>query len=47
VKTMTWRELGGPCEAAHQGETADDIIRMQDRRLVSPRERDFAAFPES
>ncbi len=30
---MTCRQLGGPCDAAHQGETADDVIKAQDRHL--------------
>ena len=26
MKTMTCRQLGGPCDLAHRGETADDVI---------------------
>lgn len=33
MKTMTCRELGGPCELAHRGETADDVINAQDQHL--------------
>ncbi|CAM3187291.1 hypothetical protein NODU109028_02365 [Nocardioides dubius] len=33
MKTMTCRQLGGPCDLAHQGETADDVINAQDRHL--------------
>ena len=33
MKTMTCRQLGGPCEAAHRGETADEVIKAQDRHL--------------
>jgi hypothetical protein len=33
MKTMTCRELGGPCDVAHHGATADDVIRAQDRHL--------------
>lgn len=33
MKTMTCRELGGPCDEAHQGESADDVIKAQDRHL--------------
>lgn len=33
MKTMTCRQLGGPCEQAHQGETADDVIVAQDQHL--------------
>lgn len=30
---MTCRQLGGPCDHSHQGETADDIINAQDQHL--------------
>jgi hypothetical protein len=33
VKTMTCRQLGGPCDLVHRGETADDVIKAQDRHL--------------
>jgi hypothetical protein len=33
MKTMTCRQLGGPCDLGHQGETADDVIKAQDRHL--------------
>ncbi len=33
MKTMTCRDLGGPCELAHHGERADDVINAQDRHL--------------
>jgi len=33
MKTMTCKQLGGPCDAAHRGETADDVIKAQDRHL--------------
>lgn len=33
MKTMTCRQLGGPCELAHRGETADDVINAQDKHL--------------
>ncbi len=33
MKTMTCNQLGGPCELALQGDTADDIIKAQDRHL--------------
>ena len=33
MKTMTCRQLGGPCHAAHQGASADDVIKAQDRHL--------------
>lgn len=33
MKTMTCQQLGGPCDLAHQGESADDVINAQDRHL--------------
>ncbi len=33
MKTMTCRQLGGPCGVAHHGETADDVIKAQDAHL--------------
>lgn len=33
MKTMTCQDLGGPCDLAHRGETADDVIKAQDRHL--------------
>ena len=33
MKTMTCRQLGGPCDAQHRGEKADDVIKAQDAHL--------------
>jgi len=33
MKTMTCRQLGGPCDLAHHGQTADDVIKAQDQHL--------------
>ena len=33
MKTMTCRQLGGPCDLQLRGETADDVIKAQDRHL--------------
>jgi hypothetical protein len=33
MKTMTCRQLGGPCDHAHRGESADDVINAQDQHL--------------
>jgi hypothetical protein len=30
---MTCKQLGGPCELAHHGESADEVIKAQDRHL--------------
>lgn len=33
MKTMTCKDLGGPCDLAHRGSTADEIIKAQDKHL--------------
>jgi len=33
MKTMTCKELGGPCDERFQGDTADAVIKAQDRHL--------------
>lgn len=33
MKTMTCKDLGGPCETAHRGATADEVIKAQDKHL--------------
>ena len=33
MKTMTCKQLGGPCDHAHHGESADDVINAQDQHL--------------
>ena len=33
MKTMTCKQLGGPCEAELRGNTADEVIKAQDRHL--------------
>ncbi len=33
MKTMTCRELGGPCDLELRGDSADDVIKGQDRHL--------------
>ena len=30
---MTYRELGGACDLAHHGQSADDVIKAQDKHL--------------
>jgi hypothetical protein len=30
---MTCHQLGGPCDHAHQGASADDVINAQDQHL--------------
>jgi hypothetical protein len=46
MKTMTCQQLGGPCDHAHHGETADDVIKAQDQHLKDmEREGDAAHQP--
>ena len=33
MKTMTCRQMGGPCDVAFQGDTADEVIKAQDKHL--------------
>ena len=33
MKTMTCKQLGGPCDHEHHGDTADDVINAQDQHL--------------
>jgi len=33
MKTMTCKQLGGPCDLAFQGKSADDVIKAQDAHL--------------
>lgn len=33
MKTMTCRQMGGPCDASFRGDKADDVIKAQDQHL--------------
>ena len=33
MKTMTCTQLGGPCDLALRGQSADEVIKLQDRHL--------------
>ncbi len=33
MKTMTCKQLGGPCDLELTGDTADDVINAQDQHL--------------
>lgn len=33
MKTMTCKDLGGPCDFAHQASSADQIIKAQDKHV--------------
>jgi hypothetical protein len=33
MKTMTCKDMGGPCDTAFQGAKADEVIKLQDSHL--------------
>ena len=33
MKTMTCKDLGGPCDLRHSGQDANDVIHAQDEHL--------------
>lgn len=33
MKTMTCKQMGGPCDLAFRGDSADDVIKAQDKHL--------------
>jgi len=33
MKTMTCKQLGGPCDVAHAGKDHNEVIQAQDRHL--------------
>jgi predicted small metal-binding protein len=33
VKTMTCKQMGGPCDLEFHGNTADEVIKAQDQHL--------------
>jgi hypothetical protein len=33
MRTMTCKQLGGPCDTAFRGEKADEVIKAQDKHL--------------
>jgi hypothetical protein len=33
MKTMTCKQLGGPCDREHHGNTANEVIKAQDQHL--------------
>lgn len=34
MRTMTCKDLGGPCDLPHRGATADEVIKAQDKHLT-------------
>lgn len=47
MKTMTCIQLGGPCGLEHHEETADDVIKAQDRHLKEAERAGDAAHQEA
>ncbi len=47
MKTMTCQQLGGPCDLAHRGDTADDIIVEHDAHLKAAEKDGDAAHQEA
>jgi predicted small metal-binding protein len=47
MKTMTCRDLGGPCDLEHRGENADEIIKAQDRHLKEAEQTGDGAHQEA
>ncbi|WP_066907653.1 hypothetical protein [Millisia brevis] len=47
MKTMTCRQLGGPCEVEHHGASADDVIQAQDRHLKEAEKAGDATHQEA
>jgi hypothetical protein len=33
MRTMTCRQLGGPCDLGHEGANANEVIKLQDTHL--------------
>ncbi len=47
MKTMTCRDLGGPCDLAHHGDDANDVINAQDRHLKEAEKAGDATHQEA
>ncbi len=47
MRTMTCRQLGGPCDLAHSGESADDVITAQDQHLKDAEKAGDASHQEA
>lgn len=47
MKTMTCRDLGGPCDLEHGGESADEIIVAQDQHLKDAEQSGDATHQEA
>ncbi len=47
MKTMTCHDLGGPCDLAHRGDSADEVIKAQDRHLKEAEKSGDASHQEA
>ena len=47
MKTMTCRQLGGPCDLSHHARTADDAIKAQDAHLKAAEQAGDATHQEA
>lgn len=47
MKTMSCRDLGGPCDLEHRGDNADEIIKAQDRHLKEAEQAGDATHQEA
>ncbi|GAB3660703.1 hypothetical protein GCM10027596_19800 [Nocardioides korecus] len=47
MKTMTCQDLGGPCDLAHHGDSADAVIKAQDRHLKDAEKAGDATHQEA
>ncbi len=47
MKTMTCRQLGGPCDLEHSGENADEVIVAQDQHLKDAEKAGDATHQEA
>jgi len=47
MKTMTCRQLGGPCDLELKGHSADDVINAQDNHLKEAVEAGDATHQEA
>lgn len=47
MRTMTCKQLGGPCDLAHSGESADNVIHAQDKHLRAAAKSGDASHQEA
>ncbi len=47
MKTMNCRQLGGPCDLEHRGQSADEVIKAQDGHLKETEKDGDASHQEA